>query len=69
MTPTKPPAASASQTIAALLDRTADAGFEVRIWYVGLRSPELHIERVRARVASRLNGRPPTSFSGPGRAA
>ena len=39
------------RTIAALLDRAADAGFEVRIWYVGLQSPEQHIERVRARVA------------------
>ena len=39
------------RTIAALLDRAADLGFEVNIWYVGLESPELHIERVRARVA------------------
>jgi hypothetical protein len=27
------------------------AGGEVRVWYVGLNSPELHIARVRARVA------------------
>jgi len=38
-------------TMAALLERAADAGFEVKIWYVGLQSPEQHIERVRARVA------------------
>jgi predicted ABC-type ATPase len=39
-------------TIPALLEEAARAGIEVRIWYVGLASPELHIERVRARVAS-----------------
>ncbi|MEX2374079.1 MAG: AAA family ATPase [Dehalococcoidia bacterium] len=34
-----------------LLDAAAQ-GRSVRIWYVGLASPELHIERVRARVAA-----------------
>lgn len=38
-------------TIPALLERAAEAGLEVRIWYVGLATPELHIARVRARVA------------------
>jgi predicted ABC-type ATPase len=38
-------------TITALLDRVLTEGIEVRIWYVGLASPELHIARVRARVA------------------
>lgn len=38
-------------TIAALLDSAADTGIEVRVWYVGLSSPEQHIARVRARVA------------------
>lgn len=38
-------------TIPALLDRALDAGLEVRMWYAGLASPELHISRVRARVA------------------
>ena len=38
-------------TIPALLERAAASGIEVRIWYVGLDSPELHIARVRARVA------------------
>lgn len=38
-------------TIAALLQRAAEAGLDVRVWYVGLSSPELHIARVRARVA------------------
>ena len=39
------------RTITALLERPASRGFEVRIWYVGLNGPELHIARVRARVA------------------
>lgn len=38
-------------TIAALLSSALSAGIEVRIWYVGLRSVELHIARVKARVA------------------
>lgn len=38
-------------TIPGLLARAAGKGLEVRIWYVGLSSPELHIARVRARVA------------------
>jgi predicted ABC-type ATPase len=39
------------QTIPALLESALAAGIEVRIWYVGLTSAELHIARVRARVA------------------
>jgi predicted ABC-type ATPase len=38
-------------TIAALLESALLAGVEVRIWYVGLSSAELHITRVRARAA------------------
>lgn len=38
-------------TITALLQRAAETGLDVRVWYVGLSSPELHIARVRARVA------------------
>jgi predicted ABC-type ATPase len=38
-------------TIAALLESALPVGVEVRIWYVGLSSPELHIARVRSRVA------------------
>jgi predicted ABC-type ATPase len=34
-----------------LLARAADAGLEVRVWYVGLATPDLHLARVRARVA------------------
>lgn len=34
-----------------LLQDAAEQGFEVRIWYVGLQSPEQHLARVRARVA------------------
>jgi predicted ABC-type ATPase len=38
-------------TIPALLAGAAALGIEVRVWYVGLSSPEQHIARVRARVA------------------
>jgi predicted ABC-type ATPase len=38
-------------TIPALLRRAYDAGIDVRVWYVGLDSPERHIARVKARVA------------------
>jgi predicted ABC-type ATPase len=40
------------RTIARLLERALESGFEVRIWYAGLATPELHIARVRARVAA-----------------
>lgn len=39
-------------TIVALLERANAAGLAVRMWYVGLESPELHIARVRSRVAA-----------------
>jgi predicted ABC-type ATPase len=39
------------RTITGLLEQALSAGLEVRVWYVGLSSPELHIARVRARVA------------------
>jgi predicted ABC-type ATPase len=38
-------------TITNLLIRAARNGHEVWIWYVGLVSPELHLERIRARVS------------------
>jgi len=38
------------QSFARLLKQAAQAGFEVRIWYVGLASPEHHLARVKARV-------------------
>lgn len=38
-------------TITRLLGEAADAGFEVRLWFVGLATLEQHIERVRSRVA------------------
>ncbi len=38
-------------TIPGLLSKALEAGIEVRVWYAGLATPELHIERVRARVA------------------
>jgi len=37
-------------TITALLQRAIESGIEVTVWYVGLATPELHIERVRERV-------------------
>lgn len=37
-------------TIVELLRRAHQRGLRVRMWYCGLASPELHIERVRARV-------------------
>jgi predicted ABC-type ATPase len=39
------------RTFAGLLMKAANVGIPVRVWYVGLQSPELHIARVRARVA------------------
>lgn len=38
-------------SITGLLIHAANVGLPVRMWYVGLRDPELHIQRVRARVA------------------
>ena len=38
------------RTITALLEKALYAGMEVRVWYVGLSGPELHIARVRSRV-------------------
>lgn len=40
-----------ASTLPALLTQAAGKGFEVRIWYAGLASPEQHLARVRARVA------------------
>ena len=39
-------------TIAALLARAIAAGIEVHVWYVALASPELHLARIKRRVAS-----------------
>lgn len=39
------------RTITSLLQAALSEEIEVRIWYMGLSSPELHIARVRARVA------------------
>jgi predicted ABC-type ATPase len=39
-------------TIVGLLGQAADAGFDVRVWFIGLASPEQHIARVEARVAA-----------------
>lgn len=38
------------QTITGLLMKAANVGLPVRVWYVGLTSVELHLERVHARV-------------------
>lgn len=40
------------RSITRILLGAAAQGRPVRIWYVGLASPELHVERVRARVAA-----------------
>jgi predicted ABC-type ATPase len=40
-----------ANTIPRLLREAANAGIEISVWYVGLKSPELHIARVKARVA------------------
>jgi predicted ABC-type ATPase len=39
------------ETITALLETALLEGIEVRIWYVGLRNIDLHLQRVRSRVA------------------
>jgi predicted ABC-type ATPase len=39
-----------ANTIPRLLGEAAAQGIETYVWYIGLSSPELHIERVRARV-------------------
>jgi predicted ABC-type ATPase len=39
-----------ANTIPRLLLQAASQGIEIYIWYVGLSSPELHIERVQSRV-------------------
>ena len=41
-----------NKTVTGRLEMALSAGIEVRIWYVGLSSPELHIARVRARGTS-----------------
>jgi len=37
------------RTITAVLEKALSNGIEVRVWYVGLKTPELHIARVRSR--------------------
>jgi predicted ABC-type ATPase len=39
-----------ANTIPRMLAQAASQGIEIYIWYVGLSSPERHIERVQARV-------------------
>lgn len=39
------------RSITDLLQSAITAGIEVSVWFAGLASPELHIERVRSRVA------------------
>lgn len=40
-----------ANTIPRLLKLAANAGSEIYVWYVGLESPEVHIARVKSRVA------------------
>ncbi len=44
------------QTMAGRLQQALDGGHEVRIWFVGLTTPELHVARVATRV--RAGGHP-----------
>src|SRR5438128_3388114 len=39
-----------ANTIPRLLAHAASQAIEIHVWYVGLSNPELHIERVQARV-------------------
>ncbi len=39
-----------ANTVPRLLAQAASQGVEIYVWYVGLSSPELHIQRVRSRV-------------------
>jgi predicted ABC-type ATPase len=39
-----------ANTIPRLLAHAASRGIEIHVWYIGLSSPELHIERVQSRV-------------------
>ena len=39
------------ETYVGIFEKALAAGIEVRLWYVGLASPELHLARVAARVA------------------
>ncbi|MBI2185964.1 MAG: zeta toxin family protein [Acidobacteria bacterium] len=45
-------------TITTLLLRALATGIAVRVWYVGLATPDLHIARVRSRVAAGGHGIP-----------
>ncbi|MFZ4484189.1 MAG: zeta toxin family protein [Chthoniobacterales bacterium] len=47
------------RTIADLLERAARSGHRVNIWFCGLTSAELHMRRVRARVARGGHDIPP----------
>jgi predicted ABC-type ATPase len=40
-----------ANTIPRLLRQAANSGFDIYVWYVGLKSAELHIARVKSRVA------------------
>ena len=40
-----------ANTIPRLLRQAANSDFDIYVWYVGLESPELHIARVKSRVA------------------
>lgn len=40
-----------ASTIPRLLRQAANSGFDIYVWYVGLESPDLHVARVKSRVA------------------
>lgn len=39
------------RTIAQLLERAANSGHRIHVWFCGVASPDLHLRRVRSRVA------------------
>ncbi len=49
-------------TIAAMLERAADAGVEIFVWYAGLEGLERHVARVKARVKKGGHDIPPADI-------
>lgn len=47
-------------TVTGLLLQAATAGIEICIWYCGLATPDLHLQRIQARVAHGGHDIPPT---------
>src|SRR5258708_8418850 len=52
------------ETMTGLFEQALSAGLGVKVWYAGLSSPELHLARVRARVARGGHDIPPADGRG-----